>query len=177
MQIDFSKLQEEAGGAAEPLPAGNYEVVVRKVEQKMSANQKLMFAVTLRVEEGPHKGRRLWQNVVVSPENPQAMAMFFVNMKAFGLGKEFFAPNPSPDFVCAAMIDRRLNVDVGTRVWQGDVRNEIKKMRQSAAGVGAGPLPGVPQAPVAAPPAAPAAVPSENAAPDAAAFTPDEEPW
>lgn len=134
-EMNWGQLYDSAGSADDALPPGDYEVEVTKAEAKTSKNGKPMYAVTCKVVSGPHAKRGVWHNIVVSPENPNAMRMFFLNMKAFGIGEDFFkrAPSPSHDQVAAALVGRRCKMTLAvqtTGAYAG--RNEVKKIAPSA---------------------------------------------
>lgn len=172
MTINWGELMENSGGAFEPLPKGSYDVIVHSAEDTKSSTDKTMFKVVFKVEGGPHNGRNIYHNIVLTVDNPMALRMFFLNMKAFGLEKEFFAQNPLPSQVAAAMIGQRCIVNVDHRVYQGQTRENVKSLapRQGIMGgvgtapnIGVGPsiVPGVsPTSSVGASPLTPQMTPS-----------------
>src|SRR5688572_26279232 len=98
--MDWGQLVEQAkeGGGFEPLPVGDYDVeVTESRHQKSKASQKDMFVVRFKVVNGPYANRSVWNNFVISPENGNALAIFFRQMNALGLPAEFFAQNPTPE--------------------------------------------------------------------------------
>ena len=127
--INWGQLMKESGGAAEPLPNGDYDCKVTKAEAAKTSNGKLMFKLTFEVIAGPSTRRKIWGNQTVSPENPTALGIFFSQMKALGLDANFFGAQPSPDQVAAAMEGRFARVNVGQRTWQGQLRNEVKSIK------------------------------------------------
>jgi len=176
--IDFGKALQDAKGASfEALPIGDYDVEVAKSEATTSQNGKPMIKTTMKVVTGPYEKRPIINNFVMSLENPQAVAIFFRHMKAFGLTEDFFASlgqTSSLEPVATALVGRRARLTLGHREWQGETRNEVKSVKpytgappaMSPAGPGAaggpplgGPAPLPPRAPVAAPQPAPAAAP------------------
>ena len=158
-----------AGGNYEPLPNGDYDFKVIEASSTTTATGKTMFKVTCEVQAGPYAKRRVWDNLVISPENKNALGIFFTKMAALGLPREFFTNNnPSNAQIESTLVGRAFRANVGTRVWQGDPRNEIKKYYvisnpaaqvapATSAPVASAPLPPAPPAPPAAPPAPPAA--------------------
>jgi hypothetical protein len=145
--IDWNTLLESAGNTSfEPLPPSEYEVEVEKAEaKKASQSGKLMFVVTFKVTTGPYANRKLWNNYVVSPESEGAMGFFFRHMKAFGLNAEFFKGNPHEDTVAAALLGKKVKLEVGQRTYQGEIKNDVKNTKPSTAtttaGTGAAPPP------------------------------------
>ena len=70
-KVDLDALQEEVKNADlssfEDVPDGTYIVGFDKMEIKPTkAKDKLMFAVQCKIKEGPHKGRLLFFNRVIS---------------------------------------------------------------------------------------------------------------
>lgn len=175
--IDFGKALQDAKGASfEPLPVGDYDVEVNKAEAVTSQNGKPMIKTTFRVVSGPYERRPIINQFVLSVENPQAVAIFFRHMKAFGLTEEWFASlgqQQSLEPVASALVNRRARLSIGHREWQGEMRNEVKAVKpytgapQAMAPVGpGGPTPG-PVAPVPGPvtPPAPPTATTPPAAP------------
>lgn len=168
MELDWSALAKEAATAG-VLPAGDYNVIVATAEATQSSNGKPMIKTKLRVADGPHKDKPVWNQFVVSAENAIALRIFFQHMAALGLDSSFFAKNPSMDVVAQNLVNRACVVELGVRTWQGADRNEVKAVKPPQAG---GPMaPGVvtgpptigPSAAVGAAPtpvATPAAVPT-----------------
>jgi hypothetical protein len=176
--IDFGKALQDAKGASfEALPIGDYDVEVAKSEATTSQNGKPMIKTTMRVVTGPYEKRPIINNFVMSLENPQAVAIFFRHMKAFGLTEDFFASlgqTSSLEPVATALVGRRAKLTLGHREWQGETRNEVKSVKPytgapsalAPAGPGAvggpplgGPAPLPPRPQVVAPQPAPVAAP------------------
>jgi hypothetical protein len=173
-EIDWSSLQKEAASAG-VLPVGSYNVVVTESSATVASTGKPMIKVKLRVTEGPHKDKPIWNQFVISAESPIALRIFFQHMAAFGLNTDFFAANPSTESVASNLLNRAATVELGIRQWQGADRNEVKSVNPLTAG---GPLaPGVvtgppvpaaqsgspssvPTSPVASPANPPAATPT-----------------
>lgn len=125
----WTALIDEAGDAAEGfdvLPAADYDLKVVKSEAKMASTGKLMFALTSEITSGPYKNRKLWSNIVVSHDNPTALGIFFRQMNALGIAKEYFGSNPSDSQVAEALMGREFRGQVGIKPYNGQDRNEIK---------------------------------------------------
>jgi len=181
---DLTKAADDAGFGV--LPAGPYDVYVAKAEAKKTSTGKDQIAVQFKVENGPHQGKSIFNNFVLSPENGTALGFFFRHMKAMGLDGAYFASNPALAAVAANLVNRRCQVAVTIRQWNDEDRNQVDRisppldgqsMVSGAPGGGpsvmGGPIPGaVPMpspapapAPVAAPRPAPAPVPAPAPAP------------
>lgn len=177
----WQDLINDAGGAGdsyEPIPAGDYDFVVSQADATQSSTGKTMYKVRCKVEQGPHKDRLVFHQFTISPENPNALAMFFRQMNVLGLNREFFSSNPGDHQVAEAINGKRFRGQVQIKTWQGQERNEIKQMFtavQGALGSG-GPTPGSgPQIPATAPAPAPQPAPAPAPAPAAPAPAPAPE--
>lgn len=165
--LNWGDLIKEAGESAtyEPLPDGDYDLSVLEATATQSQSGKTMFKIKAQVEGGPHNKRLIWDNLVISTGNATALGIFFQKMAALGFPKESFANNPTNAQIEQALTGRRFRAQVGSRVWQGNKQNEIKKYyapQTTTAPVAAA-------APAPAPAPAPAAAPAPAPAPAAAA--------
>ena len=126
--INWTDLVKEAGETAsyEPLPDGDYELKVIESKATVSQSGKTMFKITTEVQSGPHAKRRVWDNLVISPENNKALGMFFMKMGVLGLNKEYFSTNPSNAQIEAALLHRSFRGNIATRTYNGNRSNEIK---------------------------------------------------
>jgi hypothetical protein len=160
--LNWSDLVKEAGESSsyEPLPDGDYALKVIEATAKVSQSGKTMFAVTTEVQGGPHAKRRVWDNLVVSPDSAAALGIFFKKMEALGLPRSYFDQNPTNAQIEAAIRDRVFRGRVGSRTWQGQKKNEIKDYFPAQAPEGV-----VPNAVASAPVAPPAPAPAPAAAP------------
>jgi hypothetical protein len=142
---DLMKSADDAGFSN--TPPGTYDATVFSAEAKTTSNGKDQVVVRFQIVGGPNGGRKTApRNLVVSPENPNALGFFFRDMRSLGLGNDFFAKEPSMQAIAAALVGRPCRIEVGTRVWNNEEREDIKRIMPSAPG-GAS----VPVAPVAMP--------------------------
>jgi len=171
--LNWSDLVKEAGevGNYEPLPDGDYDLKVVEATAKVSQSGKTMFSLKTEVQAGPHAKRLVWDNLVVSPDSSAALGMFFKKMSALGMNKAYFDQNPSNAQIEQALIGRSFRGQVGSRVWQGNKKNEIKMYYvipsdnvATAPVAASAPAPAPAPAPVAAAPA-PSAAPAPAPAP------------
>ena len=176
-----------AGGNFEPLPDNDYDFKVVEASTTTTQTGKTMFKLKAEVQTGPYAKRLIWDNLVVSPDSPNALGFFFGKMKALGLGAEFFATSPSNAQIEAALLNRTFRGTVGSRVYNGENRNELKRYSpsQNAGPAFAPPAAAAPQiakdapAPAPAPQAAPApqTAPAPAPAPQAAPAPAESSPW
>lgn len=132
--FSFTDLQQVAKDAGFSLvPNGEYEAVVNKgVKIAKTSTGKDMFKLAFKIADGKTKGM-VFTNLTISPENAIALSIFFRQMSALGLGDKYFAANPSLEKVAKDLEGRRALIEVGTREWQGQDRNEIKSIKPSRA--------------------------------------------
>ena len=166
--LNWGDLVKEAGdiGSYDPLPDGDYDLTIIEATAKVSQSGKTMFAVKAQVQTGAHAKRLVWDNLVVSTDNPTALGIFFRKMNALGLNKDFFATSPSNAQIEQALKGRSFRAQVGSRTWQGQKKNEIKAYYSVAAASPVAPVAAAAPAPAPAP--APAAAPAPAPAPAAA---------
>lgn len=176
--VNFADIIEDIDyDAFAPVPVGVYPVEVIKAEAKQASTGREMINVQLRIIDGPSKGRMLFNNFVWVPENDKAVQMFFVNMREFGLGKEYFRANPTFEQLANEMLNRRVMVEIEHTEYNGNTREQVKRIKKidgyenPAPGQGGNANQGVPSVTSPASPAAPASAPAApsvnpSAAPD-----------
>lgn len=148
-------------GSFEPLPPGKYQVKVEAAEHKITSTNKDMYVLTLVVTQGQYEGRKLWQNIVISPENATALSIAFRHFAALGADVNFFAAEPDVATVCARLLDRPATATVKLRK-DDPTRNEVSDVSAPAGGDPLAPTPpAAAAAPTAPAPAAPAAPPQD----------------
>lgn len=139
----FIKQAEEAGeslGDFTPIPAANYDVNVLKAEAKKTKNGKDMIVVTFVVEGGPYGGRRVWSNLVVSPESPKAMAILIRQLTALGV-RPLLEAGASFEQIAAALAGALANIKVSVGEYGGKPKNEVDGISARQGGF-SGPTPG-----------------------------------
>ena len=168
--VNWLDLMNNAGTGFEPLPAGPYDCEVAKAEATQSSSGKHMWKVRFKVLAGPHANSTIFTNIVLSPDNSNALGFFFQHMGALGLSRDFFAQSPSPDTVADAILGRKARVTVKQKEYQGSIRNEvtgIAPLAGAAPATGpAGSTPAPPPPPPPAPATPPAAPPAPAPAPE-----------
>ena len=96
--IVWSQLAEQAGDVAtsfDALPVGVYSLEVVDATYKETSTGKKAWNIQTKVlDEGQYKNRRLFDYVVLTTDNAQALGFFFQKMSVMGLPKTFFATSP-----------------------------------------------------------------------------------
>lgn len=137
--VNWQELINNAGGGSfEPLPIGDYDVVVAEANVATSSNGKLMFKTKLQVIAGPYASRLIFNQFVVSPESPGALGFFFQHMAVLGLDASFFASNPAPEQVAAALLNRPCKVTIKHGTYQGQPSMDVDKVLPPTPGLSAG---------------------------------------
>jgi Protein of unknown function (DUF669) len=156
--VNFNDLIKAAGdaGGGEPLPNGTYSAVVDSASSKPTSTGKESIAVQFKIEDGPYAGRPIWNNFVLSPDQPNALAFFFRHMANLGLSSQYFEANPALERVAADLIGRRCRITLSTREWQGQSRNQVDTVLTPLNGSG----PSIPPPPAAGTPGIPTVSPS-----------------
>lgn len=163
--IEWGTLFNDAKTATfSALPPGEYDIYVAEAEVKISGNTgKQMIKTKLQVESGPHAGRIVWNNHVLSPDSAQAMGFWFREMKAYGIEPEYFTQgNPSMEMIAAELCGKRARIKTNVRKWGDEEQTDVKQIK-----------PAVGPAPVAGSPA-PTAAPTNGAATPAPAPSPGD---
>lgn len=141
-QVNWGDLMSQAGSGFDPLPNDAYEVQVTEAKATSTAKGKTMFKVTFTVTSGPFANRKLWSNLTVSPESPTALGIFFSQMAALGLTKDYFGTGPQPEQIATALVGKYATVTTVTREWGGSIQNDVKTIRPAKPGTALGaPLP------------------------------------
>lgn len=137
-EVNWGALIDDSADAFEILPVGSYRVKVVKADALQSSTNKLMFKVVLEVITGPKTGKTVYNNVTMTTDNKKALFMFFLNMAAFGITKEYLKgdPKPSSDQVAAKMVGAVLDIEITHQSWQGVDRENVKSMKGVSAGTG-----------------------------------------
>lgn len=163
----WDDLYKEAGESGGPLPVGDYDFQITGAEHKKTTGGKDMYVLKTVVVTGAYKGKMVWNNMVVSPESQPAMEVFFRQMAALGLGKEFWMSKPTDEAICTRLKGVYFRGNVAIETYNSVERNKFKSIKPAVAGGGVGaPPPPPPPAPVAAAaPPAPAPAPAAPATP------------
>lgn len=158
--FDFNTLLQQAKTASyDALPDGPYDAECIEATAVTASTGKPMIKCKFRVTTGPHAKRQFFNQFVLSLDNPQALAMFFRHMKAFGLDENYFTALGGGSLapVAQVLVGRVARFELGHREWQGENRNDVKAVKpipgnvaQPAGGLPTSSgLPGVPATPVA----------------------------
>lgn len=143
--IRFGDMYKDAADALKPLPDGEYQASVSDAEATKSSNGKPMIKVKLAVKKLDGGVKIVTSQLVISEENPTAVAIFFKHLEAFGLTAAFWTNSTTLEQAAAQMRGKSVRVVLATREWQGAPRNEVANWLAPLGGVLGGPVaaPGV----------------------------------
>lgn len=125
----------ETSDIGEELGPGPYQVEVTEAEYEVASTGRDMWKVTYTVTDGPSAGGKAWNRIVLVPENENALAMFFIKMKAMGIDKEFFGnlpadPTAANKAIAESLVGRKCGIVLGRQGGTGEYadRMEVKKI-------------------------------------------------
>jgi hypothetical protein len=129
MTIDLTNVQEDVG--FDVLPKAVYPFVVENAEYKISqSGGNPMISLTLEIEEGSYKGRKLFTHVVFSPK---AMPMAKRTIARLGLSSLLEGPF-NPEEVVDQFIGARGRARVTIEKWEGEDTNRVKAILPAGGG-------------------------------------------
>lgn len=115
-----AKAAAESGGR-EPLEPGDYEVRLTSVKATTSSNQNPMWVWEFEVLDEPYRGRRLWQNTVLTEK---AMWKVGQTFEAFGRDADTDTDEIIGERVIATVVQR--TITAGARA--GQIGNDISDL-------------------------------------------------
>lgn len=151
--FDFAKLLQDAK-AGNAWPIGDYDFEVVQADAVTASTGSPMVKTKLRCLVGPYSGKTITNNFVFMADNPNALAVFFRHMAAFGLGDQFFLSIGKGDLtpIAQALPGRRARITIGHREWptgSGAMTNNVEGVKPITEGLMGGPagVPGMPPTP------------------------------
>ena len=162
-EINWDDLLQTADEASKPPRAGHVRLRVETCEWKMSSTGKQMLKFRHKIVGGTDDGKAVFDQLVLSTDNPNALVMFMNGVRAFGVDPGSFKTVPHaqiPDLFVGREVGAELKVD---RMWnnqpQVDVTNYSVISGVGAPGQGSPPPLPAPVSQVAPSPAPAADVP------------------
>lgn len=111
---DLGDLFAQVENEIKEVPEGQY--VTEIVNANVTATQagKPMLNLEHKVLSGPFAGASVVQRQVISPENPQALQIFFRAMRSLGIKDEVFKAKPAPplEAVGKSLVGKRCGITV-----------------------------------------------------------------
>lgn len=131
------KAAEEAGESTEgfvPVPTGTYDVAVAKADvAKFKNGTKEGWKIQFAIDGGPEGGRRVFTNLVISPESPKAVGMLLRQLDALNVRPVLDAGGTLQQ-VAAAMLNQKATIEITEREYTGSdgtvkSSNDVKNIK------------------------------------------------
>ena len=124
-QVDFSGIVEFT-----PIPEGTYDATLTsgEVVAEAKTSKKPYVSLTFTVLNGEYAGRKLFRNFSLQP---QALWAFKQAMVRLGVDGDILSRPMEFDELTALIAENtgaQCQVDVGLREYQGELRNELRKI-------------------------------------------------
>lgn len=113
---------ENVSSEFEALPEGQYLAKLVSAELTKSSTDKPMIKVTWEVTDGEYEGRKIFDNIVITPG-----AEFKMKQYAELVGIESGSQIDTQDFINAEGL-----ISLIQKEYQGEIRNNIKKVQASS---------------------------------------------
>lgn len=126
--VDWESLYDSSTTVLE----GDFNVVVTEAVAGLASDgKKKQIKVTVRITDGAFAGRTVKSQFTMSPENPTAMKIFFLNLGALGIDKAYFGQQPRPTMqdIARDILGRRVTVELAKRTWNGIESENIKNWK------------------------------------------------
>lgn len=135
----------------EALAEGWYVAMITESEQKPTkAGDGSYLSLTWEIDEGPAKGRKIWENLNLDNPNPKAVEIATRNLGDICRATGIMAPKNSEE-----LHYKRIAIRLAVKEYNGEKKNEVKGHRAIKAGTESA-APASSSKPASATPAAPA---------------------
>jgi hypothetical protein len=129
--VNFKELYEQAkeAGFAGEILVGSFVTEVVEVRVGRTNSGKEQLGIMHKIVEGPNAGQVVWHNVILSPENPRALAVFFRTLSRYGVPEQVFQQATGLEsFV--PFISGRFVLECASREWQGQPQQDIRSVKK-----------------------------------------------
>lgn len=122
----IESLPEEAP-TQDLIPPDTYVTKVEKAESGMSKSNNPKIELTLVVDEGKYKGRKVWGRINFATDKPASMAITVEQLAQFGVTRQWLSNNnPSTDQIARKLTGEKIQVKVSHREWEGKTYYDVK---------------------------------------------------
>jgi len=119
----------------EPIPAGKYLAIIVASEMKPTRNGKGEYLqLELDILDGPHKGRKVWDRLVIKHPNPQTVEIARGTLSAVCHAVSVMAPKDSAELHNLPLL---VTVGLKKREDTGELTNVVKAYSKRDSGPGA----------------------------------------
>jgi hypothetical protein len=123
----------KAAKSYDPIPEGDYDLLVEKIEEKNSKNGDPMLSIKLKVENGEHTGRLLFETIMLNHANAAVVEMGQRKLHGLMLLTGVTAPKKADDFLGLSFNSKVTQVrDKGTGGNRNEVAFNVKASGQAA---------------------------------------------
>jgi hypothetical protein len=123
--VEKAEAAGESIGEYSPVPEGTYETKVLECKAKKASTGKDMLVLTHVIEGGEFAGRRLFQNMVWSPDSHKSVAIFVRQLRSLGQG-ELLDQQASFEQIAAGLVNQLATVNVVVGEYNNKPKNDIK---------------------------------------------------
>ena len=123
--VNWAQLAKEAGDFS-PVPIGKYDAICVKAELKQAQSGNEYWATQWKIQNGPHAGRVLFNNFVLVETNPNALRMFFVNLRKLGITTEHLNNlGHDKNALTPMFVTRQALLTVEHKPYNGEMREQV----------------------------------------------------
>jgi len=127
---DLLEQAEAEGFSGKLIDQGTYTATVEQTNTGTTQNGKAQAGIMWRIDDGgPFDRATVWDNVVLTPDNPKAMKVFFSKWAAMGISTDVFKTLPEGASALAALADLvkgvRCEIKVSHREWNGETKMNV----------------------------------------------------
>lgn len=123
--LDFKSLLDKADFGVQVLPDGSYEATIVSAAEKNTQGGKSQVSVKFVVDSGPSQGKSFFDNLIISPENPAALGVFFRKFERYGGNLEALKMGAALGQAAAGMVGRSFRITLGHREYNGNTYNNV----------------------------------------------------
>jgi hypothetical protein len=133
-KLNWADLRDAATGV-DPLPVGEYDAEIIAAEATIANNSgRDMIKVRFEVTAGPAKGEMIADNMVIVPDNSNALGVFFRHLRALGFADTYWKALPSTGQVAKDMTGRKCRIQVVKSAYRGGDETEVSRIMPPPAG-------------------------------------------
>lgn len=130
---DLLKQAEAEGFTSRLVDQGQHNAVVEQTNHKRTSTGKPQVGVMYRIVGGAFDGATLWDNIILTADNPKAMKIWFEKWRALGVSIDDFSTLPSGEAAMPVLADmvigRAAVIQVTHEEWNGEKRAKVKPKR------------------------------------------------
>lgn len=128
--VDFSTVEDKGDFA--PIPEGDYDARLSNWTPFTSKNGNSCYNVeyTLQESAGEFRNRKVWDTLVVDPENsPKSLWRFKRDMVRLGAEQSLFTTSTDTDDIIASVMGAECRLSIIQEPYEGKVNNKIKEVK------------------------------------------------